>query len=82
MASSSYTQQFEELSMLIKVIALFFLGGIISPVYRILRYTETKNTTTLIVAVLALFTGGFFGVLPIVDIVTEVTDNKIKVLAD
>ena len=82
MASSSYTKQFEDLSMLVKVIALFFLGGLISPIYRIIRYTETKNTTTLIVAVLALFTGGIFGILPIVDIVTEVTDNKIKVLAD
>ena len=82
MASSSLTQQFEDLSKLIKVIALIFIGGIISPVYRFIRYTETKNTTTLIVAVLSLVTGGFFGILPIVDIVTEVTDNKIKVLAD
>ena len=82
MASSSITKQFEDLSTLIKVIALFFLGGIISPVYRIVRYTETKNTTTLIVGILALVTGAFFGILAIVDIVTECTDGKIKVLAD
>ena len=80
--NQSIIAQFEALDKIVKVIVLLFLGGIVSPVYRILRYTETKNTTTLIWGIVALITGSFFGVLVLIDIITECTDNKIKVLVD
>ena len=73
--------QFEALPLWAKVVLLIFVGGLISPIYRILRYLETKNTVTLIVAIVSLVTG-LGGILAIIDIVTEVTDNRIKVLAD
>ena len=57
-------------------------GTLISPVYRILRYLETKNTTTLIVGILCLVTGCGNAILAIIDIITEVTKGRITVLAD
>ena len=80
--NQSIIAQFEALDKIVKVIILLFVGGIVSPVYRIIRYTETKNTTTLIIGIAALVTGSFFGILSIIDIVTEITDNKIRVLVD
>ncbi len=80
MANESIIAQFEGLSKLVKVIILLFLGGLVSPVLRIIRWAENKDNTCLIVGIVALLTGGFFGILPIIDIVTEITDNKIKVL--
>ena len=80
--NQSIIAQFDALDKIVKVLILVFLGWLVSPVYRILRYTETKNTTTLIIGVLAFFTGAFFGVLALIDIVTLITDNKISVLVD
>ena len=36
----------------------------------------------LIVGVISLFTGGVFGILWVIDLVTEITKNRITVLAD
>ncbi len=80
--NQSIIAQFNALDKIVKVLILFFVGWLVSPVYRILRYTETKNTTTLIIGILALVTGAFFGILAIIDIVTVITDNKISVLVD
>lgn len=78
---NNITAQFEELPLWAKIIFLLFFGGLISPIYRILRYVETKNTVTLVVAIVSLVTC-LSAVLAIIDIVTEITDNKIKILAD
>ena len=76
------TKTFESLPLVAKLVLLIFLGYIISPVYRILRYLETKNTLTLIVGVVCLVTGVGNVLLAIVDIITELTKGKITVLAD
>ena len=73
---------FEELPLVVKVILILFLGGLIGGLYRVLRYVETKNITTLIVGVIWLFTGGIFGIGCIIDLITEITKNRITVLAD
>ena len=80
--NQSIIAQFEALDKIVKVIILLFAGGLVSPVYRIIRYTETKNTTTLIVGILALVTGSFFGILCLIDIINEITDNKLTVFVD
>ena len=80
--NQSIIAQFEALDKIVKVIIILFLGGLVSPIYRIIRYTETNNTTTLIVGIIALLTGGFFGILPLIDLITEITDNRVKVLVD
>lgn len=82
MASSSITAQFEALPKLVKVILLIVFGWVIGGIYRIIRYTETKNVVTLVAGLLGIFTGVGNVVVEIVDVVTEILYNKITVLAD
>ena len=76
----NYTEQFENLPLVVKILLLIFLGGLVSGIYRILRYLETKNTTTLIIAILCFVCIG--GIIAIIDIVTELTNGRITVLAE
>ena len=76
------TQVFEELPKIAKILLVIFLGGIIGGAYRVIRYVETKNVVTLVVGILWFVTGGFFGIGWIVDLVTEITKDRITVLAD
>ncbi|MBQ7344224.1 MAG: hypothetical protein IJW53_05640 [Clostridia bacterium] len=80
MASKSITAQFEALPKLVKVLILIVLGVVVSGVYRIVRYLETKNIVTLVAGILC-FTGIGF-VIGIIDAVTEILSNKITLLAD
>lgn len=76
------TETYENLPKIAKILLQIFLGGVIGGIYRIVRYTETKNIVTLVVGILCLVTGvGNFAAW-IVDLVTEITQNKITVLAD
>ena len=81
MANNSFTATYEALPKIVKVILQLFLGSIVGGIYRILRYVETKNTTTLVVGVLALIPPISF-VFWVLDLVTEITKNQITVLAD
>ena len=74
------TAQFEALPLWAKLIIIIFTGGLASAIFRIVRYLETKNTVTLVVGIVGIFFIGI--VLAILDIFTEVTENKIKILAD
>lgn len=80
MANETYTAKIESLPKIAKVLLFFFFGWILSSVYRILRYTETKNSVTLVVGIVGFF---FVGVIVgIIDAVTEGLDNKVTILAD
>jgi hypothetical protein len=74
-------EMFENLPKIAKVILLIFFGYLISPIYRILRYLETKNTLTLIVGIVCLVTGVGNVVLRVLDVITELTNNRITILA-
>ena len=76
------TKSYEALPKIVKVLLQLFLGAIIGGIYRIVRFTETKNVVTLVVGLLVLFTGFGNFVAWIVDLFTEITANKITVLAD
>jgi hypothetical protein len=76
------TEMYEELPKLVKIIIQIFLGGVVGGIYRIIRFTETKNIITLVVGLLTLFTGVGNGIAWVVDLITEVTKNRITVLAD
>ncbi len=76
------TETYENLPKIAKILLQIFLGGVIGGIYRIVRYTETKNIVTLVVGIVCLVTGvGNFAAW-IIDLVTEITQNKITVLAD
>lgn len=76
------TQKYEALPKIAKVLLQLFLGGVIGGIYRIIRFTETKNVVTLVIGLLTLFTGIGNAIAWIVDLITEITQNKICVLAD
>lgn len=78
----NYTHYFDELPKWARIVLLLFVGGIVSPVYRILRYFETKNALTLVVGIVCLVTGLGNFVLQILDIITEITKDQISILAD
>ena len=80
MASSSITAQYEALPKIAKILIQIFLGYFVSVVYRIIRYTETKNIVTLIAGIVALVGPGF--IFCVVDLVTEITSDRITLLAD
>ena len=80
--NKTLTAKYEELPKIAKILLQIFLGALIGGIYRIIRYTETKNIVTLIVGIVVLITGVGNFIAWIVDLVTEITSNKIKVLAD
>ena len=82
MANNSITASYESLPKIAKIILQIFLGGLIGGIYRILRFLETKNVVTLVVGILVLVTGVGNLIAWIVDLITEITSNKITVLAD
>ena len=77
---NNITSQFEALPKWAKLLIIFFATGLFSAVYRIIRYTETKNTTTLVVGIVSIFPIGI--ITATIDFVTEITDDKVKILAD
>ena len=81
MANNSLTASYESLPKIAKILIQILLGAIVGGVYRILRYLETKNTVTLVAGILALIPPISF-VFWVVDLVTEITGDKISVLAD
>ena len=76
-----YTEKFEELPLIAKILLFLpWTGGLVSGIYRILRYLETKNTTTLVVGILCFFCIGI--IVGIIDLVTELTSGRVTVLAE
>ena len=80
-SSNSYTAMYEALPLVAKIVLSAVLNGLVSGVYRILRYLETKNVVTLVIGILCLVTPVGF-VFWILDLITEVTANRITILAD
>ena len=79
-ANQSLTAAYEALPKIAKILIQIFLGALVGGIYRIVRYVETKNIVTLVVGILNFIGLGF--ILWIVDLVTEIMNNKISVLAD
>ncbi len=76
------TEYYENLPKIAKIILQICLGGIIGGIYRIVRYTETKNVVTLVVGILCTVTGLGNAAAWVVDLITEITQNRITILAD
>lgn len=80
--NTNYTKMYEDLPKIAKILLQVFLGGLIGGIYRIVRYTETKNTVTLVVGILCLISGVGNFIAWIADLVTEVLYDRITILAD
>ena len=80
--SQKLTEAYESLPKIAKVLLQLFLGAIVGGIYRIIRYTETKNLTTLIVGILATFTGIGNAIAWIVDLITLIFKGGYTVCAD
>ena len=76
------TPFYDELPQIVKILLQIFLGYFVSSIYRIVRFLETKNVVTLIVGLVALFTGIGGVVVAVIDLITLITSNAISVLAD
>ena len=76
------TGAYEALPKLAKILLQIFFGAFIGGVYRILRFLETKNVVTLVAGILVLVTGVGNFIAWIVDLVTEITSDRITVLAN
>lgn len=75
------TEMYEELPQIVKILLQIFLGSVIGGIYRILRFLETKQVVTLVVGILFLVTGVGNAIAWVIDLITEITQNKITVLA-
>ncbi len=81
MANKTLTAQFEALPKIAKVLLIAFLGWLVGGIYRVVRYTEKKNTTTLVAGLLGLIPPIDF-VLWVADLVSEILNDKITFFAD
>jgi len=79
--NTAITEMYENLPKIVKILIQIFLGGVIGGIYRILRFLETKNVVTLVVGILVLVTGVGNFIAWVVDLITEITQNRITVLA-
>ena len=80
--AKTITGAYEALPKLAKILLQIFFGAFIGGVYRILRFLETKNIVTLVAGILVLVTGVGNFIAWIVDLFTEITKDRITVLAD
>lgn len=82
MSNKTLTSQFEALPKIAKVLIILFFGWIVGGVFRIIRYTETKKIETLIAGLIGCFTGVGNIAIEVVDLITEILNDKITVFAD
>ena len=76
------TEMYEDLPKIVKILIQLFAGYIVSGIYRVLRFLETKNVVTLVVGLIGLLTGFGNVIVWLIDLFTEITKNRITFLAD
>ena len=81
-SSKGLTAAYEALPKIVKIILQLFFGWLIGGIYRIVRFVEKQNIVTLVVGILCLVTGVGNLIAWIVDLITEITSDRITVLAD
>jgi xanthosine utilization system XapX-like protein len=80
--SKPLTKQYDELPKIVRILLQIFLGYIVGGIYRVIRFTETKNIVTLIVGLVGLLTGFGNFIVWLIDLITTITNDKITFLAD
>ena len=77
---STLTKSYDGLPWIARLLLQIFLGAIVGGVYRIVRFFETKNVVTLVVGIIATFTGIGNLVFWVVDLITLILNKKYTVL--
>lgn len=80
--SKPLTTAYDELPMLLRFIIILIGGVIVGGIYRLVKWYEQRNTVTLVVGILATFTGIGNLIIWVVDVVTTVMGKGICVLAE
>ena len=76
------TGMFDDLPWLFRMVILIVGGAIVGGVYRLVRWTETKTTSTLVVGLLATFSLIGNIIFWLVDLFTTATSGDIIYFAD
>ena len=76
------TKAFDNLPWIARFLLVLLVGSVVGGIYRIVKFLETKNVTTLVVGILGLVTGIGNLIVWIVDVVTTATGKGISVFAD
>ena len=82
MSNKSLTASYNELPLILRIIIQIIGGAIVGGVYRILKFLETRNLATLIVGLLATFSGIGNVIAWVVDLITLIINGKYTVFAD
>ena len=82
MAKKTLTSSYNSLPLIARIIIQVLGGAIVGGIYRILRFLETKNIVTLVVGLIATFTGVGNVIFWIVDLLTLLLHGKYTILAD
>ena len=82
MSKSSITASYDSLPLLLRIIIQIIGGSVVGGVYRIVKFLETRNIVTLVIGLLATFTGVGNLIAWIVDLVTLILYGKYTVCVD
>ncbi len=82
MAKSGLTATYDSLPWIVRLLLQIFLGAVVGGIYRIVRFFETKNIVTLVVGLLATFTGIGNFIAWIVDLVTLLINKNYTIFVD
>ena len=82
MANKNLTASYDALPFILRIIIQVIGGAVVGGIYRLVRFTETKNVITLVVGLLATFTGIGNAIAWVVDLVTLIINGKYTVLVD
>ena len=80
--NQSITKMYDELPKIVKLVLQLLLGYVVGGIYRVIRFTETKNILTLIVGLVGLVTGFGNVIVWLIDLYTVYKTDKITFLAD
>ena len=76
------TATYNELPLIARLIIQILGGYLVSGIYRIVRYLETKNVLTLVVGILGICTGVGNLIVWLVDLITLILKGKYVYFAD
>ena len=81
MSTNDLIKFYKDLPKIARIIIQIFLGSFVSGLYRIFRFLESKNTTTLIAGILS-FVPPVSLIFIIIDLVAIIKDEEFSFLVD